>query len=289
VRWTSCRALACLGFVLVTAGCGQAVATTGLAHQAGRSSPSIESEPPQRSVIFNGIAFLLPTGWAVTRPHCGPPANHTVVIGIWTGSCPGSVAGSQAATTGVTLTRLYGRQYALSWPGHRVTWQGQPAWLARQDRAGITMITLSLPWLNAVVAAQSGDPGVARSLLKRVVSRPRDRLAVPANASVVFVQSLAGTDGDGQRRNARVTQPKVVDRLLEDLRKLRPVTSPARACNRSWWPNTAVLTVSGAGTARTYAVRFDRCGLVLAGTGEAGETSQRLESDIRRLVPNSGL
>lgn len=254
------------------------------------TGPSPTSSPPtsSHSVAFQGVEFTLPDGWTVARPHCGPPANDTVVRGVWTGSCPGGI-GDQPPTTGVTLTSIYGRQYALSWPGHRTVWHGQPAWLSQTTSHGTTTVTLSLPWLNAVVTTQSGNSAEARRLLDQVTANPEPGLAVPDQASSIFIQSLAGVDGDGQQRNANITDRHEVETVLSDLRGLSPVTSPAHACNGSWWPSTAVLTVHSSGGTRTYAARFDRCGLVVAGTGSAGVSSQQLLGDIRRLVPNSGL
>jgi hypothetical protein len=280
--------MVCLGFAAVATGCSHAVATTGLPRdQSASPTANVPSATAQRPVDFNGVTMTVPAGWTVVQPHCGPPASDTVVIGRWTGSCPASP--DHQVTTGVSLTSLYGRQYALNWPGRRLTWHGQPAWLARDSQHGTTTFTLTLPWLNAVVAAQSGNPGQARSLLDLVAARPQPGLAVPAHASSVFIQSLAGRDGDHQQRDAKITNPKDIRRLLSDLRHLPLVASPARACNGSWWPSTAMLSVHTASHTRTYATRFDNCGLVIAGTGSAGETSQRLESDIKRLVPTSGL
>jgi hypothetical protein len=279
--------MAGLGVTVAMTACSHPVATAGSSHQSARPLSRVASAPAtaNRTVAFHGITIALPTGWTVARPHCGPPANDTLVIGRWTGSCPAG-PGHQV-TTGVSLTSLYGRQFALNWPGHRLIWRGQPAWLARQSEHGTTIETLTLPWLNAVVATQSGDAARARSLLGLATARPEPGLAVPARASSVFIQSLAGRDRDHRHRDADITNPREVRRLLSDLRNLPLVTSPARACNGSWWPNTAILSVHAVDHTRTYVARFDRCGLVIAGTGSAGETSQRLESDVKRVLPNS--
>jgi hypothetical protein len=242
---------------------------------------------PARSVAFEGITFGLPAGWTVTPGHCGPPANHTVVLGVSAASCPGGR--HTPPTTAAQLTTIYGPQFALSWPGHRTTWHGQPAWFDQQTSNGLTTDTLSLPWSNAVVTAQSGDPVAARKLLEHVsVSTPRG-LQVAHYATSVFIQSLAGHDGDGLQRNATVTDPTDVQQLLADLRALTPVPSPRRACDGSWLPRTALLTVQSGGKARTYAARFDSCDLVIAGTNSAARANNRLLDDIKRLVPNSGL
>jgi hypothetical protein len=81
-----------------------------------------------------------------------------------------------------------------------------------------------------------------------------------------------------------------VHRLLADLRSLKTIHSPRRACHGSWWPDTALLTVHGSnGSARTYAAQFGSCGEVVAGTGAAAAASDQLLADVKRLVPNSGL
>jgi len=247
-------------------------------------SPTASTAAPQ-SVSFQGITFTLPRGWSVAKPSCGP-LEDTVVVGTWSGLC--TLIPPRPATA-VRLTSVYGRAGAQSWPGRRTVWQGQPAWVAEQTSEGVTTATLTLPWLNAAVAAQSADPAKARALLDRVSARSSAGLHVPRQASSVFIQSLAGRDGDGQQRNATVTAPADVQRLLADLRALPPVTSPTRACDGSWWPSTALLTVHSPQGARTYAANFDSCGLVTAGTGSAAAVSQQLLSDVKRLVPNSGL
>jgi hypothetical protein len=251
------------------------------------TGPTPTTSVPPPSVAFQGISFALPDGWTVAQPRCGSPNDHTVVVGTWAGSCP--MMPRNLAATAVTLTSLYGRQFALNWPGHRTTWQGQPAWLATEKTGRITSVTLSLPWANAFVTAQSGDATTARDLLDRVSVRKDVGLDVPVDATSVFVQSLAGHDGDGQQRNTTVTHAADVQRLLADLRALLPVTSPGQACNGSWWPSTALLTVRSGAQERTYAARFGGCALVVAGTGSAARASNQLLFDIRHLVRNSGL
>ena len=238
-------------------------------------------------MTFQGVSFALPAGWRAARPHCGPPANDTVVRGLWTGSCPASLP--QRPTTAVTLTALYGRQFALGWTGRRTTWHGQPAWRHLERHRGLSTTTLVLPWLNVIVTAQSPSPSMPSQLIARVAPNTGKGLAVPSHAAVVFIQSLGRTDGDHQRRNARLTDPASVLRILSDLRHLPSVTSPQRACGSAWWPDTAVITVRHDGEARTYAVRRGSCDLVIAGTGSAGRATVRLDDEIKRLVPNSNL
>lgn len=263
------------------AGCAAASAPpTGV--REARSATAVE-----RHVNFNGVRFDLPDGWRTARPGCGPLANDTVVVGRWYGSCPAQI-GHIEPTTGVRLTALYGRQYVLGWPGRRTSWYGQPAWLAHRAGHGLTTYSLALPWLNAVIWAHSGDAVAAERLLLRVHQRRAPGLAVPNSARSVFVESFAGHDGDGLRREVNLTRREDISRLLADLRALPLVTAPGRACSE-WSSSTATLTIRGASSTRTYAARFDACRLVIGGTGSAASTSQRLLEDLRRLVPNAGL
>jgi hypothetical protein len=275
------------------------VVLLGIAASSCAASPSdqpagagskISRSSPSRTVTLEGIAFRVPDDWRVADPGCGELADHTVVVGFHYGSCPAMV-GHPRPTTAVRLTAVYGRQFALRWRGHRTTWRQQPAWLSHARSRGLTTYQLTLPWLNAVVWAQSGDPVQAKALLQRVEQRAGTAtgLDVPRSASAVFIQSLPGHDGDGLQRNAAITRRRDVHRMLEDLRALEPVSDSATACDGSWWPDTAVVTVRGRAGARTYAARFDSCGLTVAGTGSAAVTSARLMADIRRLVPDSGL
>jgi len=195
----------------------------------------------------------------------------------------------QPPTTAVVLDTLYGPQLGPAWAGQRVLWQGQPAWLSQETTRSRATATLTLPWLNAVVIAQSGDQATARALLDRIAARPGVGLEVPQAAARVFIQSFTGHDGDHQRRNATVTKQSDVQRLLADLRSLPTTTSARAACDGTWDPATATLTVRGPRGERTYAARFGRCHQVMAGTGVAASTDGRLLADIRRLVPNSGL
>jgi hypothetical protein len=246
------------------------------------------SAPEQRSVAFHGIAYLMPAGWQLTKAHCGLP-DHAVTEGVWTGSCPADVS-ELPAPTGVTLTAVFDRRGVSSWPGTRTLWQGQPAWLAHHTAHGVATATLTLPWLNAVVTAYAPIASRAQALLNRVSVHPAAGLSAPSTASSVFIQSLAGRDGDGQNRSTTVTSTSQVDELLADLQSLNPNVPAANACNGSWWPDTALLTVRSAdGATRSFAARFGECDQVVAGTGNAAPSSAKLLADIRHLLPNSGL
>lgn len=189
------------------AGCSYAASSGTSRRSATPIGAATKTVTHSRSVTFHGITFRLPAGWNVAQPRCGPPANDTVVRGVWTGSCPGG-SGGLPPTTAVTLTTLYGRQFALGWAGRRTTWRGQPAWRSQQRSHGLDTTSLTLPWLNAAVTAQSGDPSLLPKLIAMASPHhPRAGLTVPAAASSVFIQSLAGTDGDHQQRNARITDP----------------------------------------------------------------------------------
>src|SRR2546423_15542126 len=114
----------------VVAGVAIAVAAMPSNSSDGVATGPTPTSAPPRSVTFQGISFVLPDGWTVAQPGCRSPDGHTVVLGTWTGSCP--LAPRNIAATAVRLTSIYGRQFALNWPGHRATWQGQPAWLATE-------------------------------------------------------------------------------------------------------------------------------------------------------------
>jgi hypothetical protein len=279
---------------VVVLGAGVAVSVAALRGGDGQPQGIITSPQPttsgpaHRSAVFHGIAYLMPAGWSVTKAHCGFP-DHAVAEGVWTGSCPGGEFGVPTPT-GVTLTAVIDPRGAISWPGTRTLWQGQPAWLSHHTTHGVAAATLTLPWLNAVVTAYAPNAGRARALLDRVSVHPAAGLSVPPAASSVFIQSLAGRDGDGQNRSTTVTSTTDVHELLADLQSLNPNVPAVSACNGSWWPDTALLTVRGAdGATRTYAARFGGCEQVVAGTGNAAVTSTKLLVDIRHLLPNSGL
>src|SRR5579884_2681416 len=65
----------------VVGGCAQSGGHAGQVQSTRR--PAAAAAIAVRSVPFQGIKFLLPSGWRVARPHCGPPANRTVVRGVW--------------------------------------------------------------------------------------------------------------------------------------------------------------------------------------------------------------
>ncbi len=267
-------------------------AFTGHAHEPTAAASHQPARSQHERVGFEGVLFTLPARWTTALPRCGWPAGNTVVINYQTGPallCPAPFRPASLPTS-VTLTTIYGPQYANSWTGQQITWHGQPAWLAAQTKQGVTTVTLTLPWLNVAAAAESPRPARARALLSQLSLRTRSGFAVPQDASSVFIQSLAGRDGDHQRRNATVTSASDVRRVLADLRALGPAQSPRAACDGSWWPDTALLTVHASdGSVRTYAAQFGGCGQVIAGTGAAATVSGDLLADIKRLIPNSGL
>jgi hypothetical protein len=284
-------AVAALTAGAVTA--GTALTGHGQDRPAAARNHHATSVSRHRRLAFEGAVFTLPRGWTTTTwPGCGWPASNTVVINYQTGPalyCPAPHQPTSLPTS-VTLTTIYGPQYADSWTGQRTTWHGQPAWLAVQTQQGVTTIRLTLPWLNTAVTAESPYRARARALLRQLSARPGSGLEVPGDASSVFIQSLAGRDGDSQQRNATITGASDVRRVLADLRSLRPAKSNQAACDGSWWPDTALLTVQPSdGPARTYAAQFGSCSQVIAGTGAAATVSGHLLADIKRLVHNSGL
>jgi hypothetical protein len=292
-RWFAAGASAVAVAVLTAGAVIAGTALTGHGQDPAAARTHNEQAPSRhRLVAFEGVVFTLPGGWSTARPGCGWPPSKTLVINYQTGPgfiCPVPLVPASLPTS-VTLTTVYGPQYANGWTGRRTTWHGQPGWLSVQTKQGVTTFTLTLPWLNAAVAAESPDPARARALLGQLSIRTGSGLEVPQDASSVFIQSLAGRDGDGQRRNATITGASDVRRVLADLRSLRPVQAPRAGCDGSWWPDTALVTVHASdGSARTYAAHFGSCGQVVAGTGAAATASGHLLADINRLVPHSGL
>jgi hypothetical protein len=234
----------------------------------------------------------LPAGWRTAKwQPCGTPANHTVVTSDninpldLTRQCALNLV-PKPLPTSLTLISIFSPTYVSSWNGRPMTWLGRPAWLAVQ-RGQTTTVSLTSPWLNVVVTAQSPDPARARALLGLISARSRPGLAVPPSARSVLIQSL---HGGGRWPHATVTAGAQVRRILADLRALRP-NRFSQACYRGlWWMDTALLTVRApGGSARTYAAQFGRCDEVVGGTGSAFGTSRRLLADIRQLVPDSGL
>ena len=270
-------------------------ASQGGGRQTVTATPAPDPTTAPRSVTYQGVSIAPPAGWTTEQASCTQPAHRTVVIGTWIGGCPQEpVTGVPAAALSVRalygpLSTSTGPQFALGWQGKRITWDGEPAWLLESTQQDVATAVLALPWANALVTARASESASARELLDRVSVRIGDGLAVPATASSVTIESLAGPVSDGQQRRATVTNAADVARLLNDLRSLAPLRSAQQACDGSSLLDTAVLTVSWPGGQRAYAARFGQCAQVIAGTGNAAHTNANLLDDIRRLVPNSGL
>lgn len=251
-----------------------------------------DSTPPPTAieqVRVEGVSFPVPPGWAQAPPACFA-RDRTVVVGFWTGSCPGRFGGGPVAST-VRLAPYFAPQNYGGAQGVRFDWKGQPAWLHQEHQGGATVFTLTLPWLNATISSQSADPTTARQLLDTAVPHPQSDLGVPATADSVLLQSFTGHDGDGQDRSRTITSPVEVNRLLTQLRSLPVTTSEAQACDETVFDQQSVTITIRARPApdRTYRARFS-CGQVEGGTGVAALISNgSLLDNIRRLVPNSGL
>jgi hypothetical protein len=250
------------------------------------TTPSTRPAPQGRMVSFQGVTIVLPPGWRYAHVACGAP-DRTVVVNDPTAMCPYPVTGRHSRA--IVLTSLYGRDFARGWSGTRTRWQGQPAWLAERRSDGESYATLTLPWLNAAVAAQAPSAVAARRLLDQVGTVDLGRLAVPALAKSVRVTSLGA--GGGQRSPVtEVTAPEDVRQLLADLRALPLVRDPGSACDAQWGARTVLLTVpADSGGDRAYAARLDGCGLVVGGTGVAGRVSAALRADLARILPGAAL
>lgn len=253
-----------------------------------RSAPPAIGRPASH-LTFQGVTLGVPAGWRQVRYGCGvPPGNHTVEIGLSHSysPCNGVERTPPARTpTSMVLTRVYGPTWAERWHGRPVTWHGQPAWLAVRSSPGVAELILTLPLLGVSVDARSPDMAVTRALLRLVSPQLVPGLAVPRRASSVFIEAIAGRSA----RHASVTAPAQVRRILADLRALRPAAF-RRSCSLRWGLDTALLTLyQPGGLTRTFAAQLGRCGTVITGTGSAVAVSGRLLTDIRRLVPGSGL
>lgn len=247
-----------------------------------------DSADANTEISFQGVLFSTPSDWHEAKPGCGEPADKTVVLGVHGGSCPVPMGDAPPASW-VHLTAIYGQQFALGWEGSRTEWKGQTAWLNAESPTNGVTLRLSVPRLNVFIAVTAPTRGEADALLDRARPNLGKDLGVSAAADSVLIQSFAGTDGDGQVRSATVTTPSEVQRLLDDLRRLKLADAGTPACDGAWWPNTATLSVRQKdGTERTFAARFDECGQVVSGTGVAGVMSRELRDDVLRLVPNAG-
>jgi len=277
--------------VLLGLGLGLGLSLSGGGNGAQRITPA--QPPPARpqQIAFQGVTFALPSSWHFTRPVCGLPQNHTLAIGTWTSLCS-YVPPPKVPPVAVRLVGLYGPRSAGGTGNNAapIDWHGQPAWITTGTDQNSRTATLDLPWLNVMVVAYAPDAATARALLDRVEVHPQRDLALPPDATSVFVQSFAGHDGDGQNRSITLTRRADVHTLLADLRVLPLITDPAKACATPFSPDTVALTVHGTdGTERTYLARFGDCDQLTGGTGVAAATTATLRADIRRLLPNSGL
>jgi hypothetical protein len=283
MRFRLLRGVLIVSIVLMVA-CSNAEPTRVKAK--GTDSPTTVA---RSDIVFQGASFSLPPGWSNAEPGCGRPSDKTVVVGIWSGSCPGSV-GTPRPSSWVRLTAVFGPQFVDGFSGEQVEWQGQTAWLSDETSFGVTTLRLSVPRLNVVIEAAAPDAADAHALLDRARPRPTDGLGVPLTVPAVFIEGMGGTDGDGLQHNVTVTSSADVTRLLDDLRNAEPVAAGTPACDGSWYRHTALLTVQRNEPAeRTFAVRLDGCGQVVSGTGNAAIVSDHLRADILRLLPNSGL
>lgn len=274
-------AVAAAALLLNPAGHGRVVPAGQPSHRAVRAD---------QQVAFSGVSFALPDGWTVGFRRCGAPPEHGLVLEGDRGfSCPAAPPPG-VVTTSVGLATLHGPRRALGWVGRPIRWKGQPAWIRAQRVEGGTVWTLTLPLLNTAVTAQAPDSNVARALLDRITWTLGSNLKVPASASTIQVQSLAGRDGDGVTRSTTLTAAGDVRQLLSDLSALRVLPIGSAACGPDYTPQMAVLTVRRTdGTEHSFLARFAQCHQVITDTGRAAATDERLLSDIRRLLPTSGL
>ena len=133
----SASAIAVAALTAGPATAGAALAGHVQDRPAASGNHHVASLTRHRRIAFEGVLCTLPSGWkTTTQPSCGWPASNTLVINYRTGPvlyCPAPFQPASLPTS-VTLTTIYGPQYADGWAGQRTTWHGQPAWLAVHAR-----------------------------------------------------------------------------------------------------------------------------------------------------------
>src|SRR5260221_622395 len=210
------RLLAAAASAIAVAALTAGAVVAGAALTGRGQGPAAAGHPrPARSqqgrVGFEGVQFTLPAGWTTAGPGCGWPANDTVVIDYQTRPvlyCPAPFRPASLPTS-VTLTTIYGPQYANGWTGQRITWHRQPAWLAEQTKQGVTTVTPTLPLLNVAAPAEPPRPARARALPSQLSVPTRPRPAGPPG-TVRLGCALHPLPGTGRCPSPRQQQAYVV-------------------------------------------------------------------------------
>lgn len=264
------------------------VAALVSAHKPRSNVVADDSSTP-RGVSFNGVVFDLPHGWTVAKPSCGTLPDKTVTVGTWDSSCGASLP--QTPTTAVQLTDLFGPQRLLGALGTPIDWHGQDRGMLNEEQRGdLHVVTLYLPRLNAVISAQSSDLSTARHLtLDDAHAQEVPDPGLLADTDHVFIQSFAGTDGDGLNRSATITNTEDIAAITGDLRALPTLDRMTPLCDPSQSPQSATITLTKGDQTQTFAARFDDCAQVTSGNGEVSSSTAELHADVNRLVPNSGI
>jgi hypothetical protein len=251
--------------------------------------------PPAAAEVVrvNGLEVPVPSGWHKGVLLCEGPQDHSVNVDAKPGgaSCP-VFQPPTTPPTEVTVHEGYQPQsYGVTgFRGRRIVWQGQPAWTLSYAVKGVTTEELWLPWLNALVEAESTDAKQAHDLAfsgRPVVTRS---LVTMSRVTSVLVQPWPQT---GSRVNLARTFRAAADVaiILHDLRAVPPTSDPTRACSPTFALTAANITLiaPGGNVQQTFQARFG-CGLLLGGTGTAGSLAgSALRRDLRRLLPSSGL
>lgn len=270
-----------------------------LGHGRGTTAPNVANHPSPtpsggtelptdpHSVVLNGIAVRIPTGWKQAFPGiCGFPADRTVVSNDnnhAVASCPMQPPPTHAPSS-ITLSDLYGWAYALGWDGTRTTYHGQPAWVATSVDQGVHEATMVLPWLNGGVTTTAPTEAAALALLQTVEVGTQPDLGVPADADSIWLQVFSATQLKVSEVN--VTSRVGVTTLLDDISGGVSVKA-SKACAGDAVGDSATLTVRSGTRFRTFVALFGTCGQVLSGSGHAVTVDSQLRQDIYLLLPKS--
>jgi hypothetical protein len=267
------------------------VALAGCRPTSHVTVPSHTRTAPTEVVRVKGLEMPVPSGWHTGVLLCVAPQDHSVNVDAKPGgaSCP-VFQPPTTIPTEVTVHEGYQPQnYGVTgFRGRRTVWQGQPAWTLSYAVKGVTTQELWLPWLNALVEAQSTDAKRAHDLAFSGRPAVAGSLVTMPRVTSVLIQPWPHT---GSRTNLarRLRTAADVDLIVHDLRAVPLTTDPARDCSPVFELAAANITLVGPGNAQqTYQARFD-CGLVIGGTGTAGQLAKSaLRHDLRRLLPTAG-
>ena len=192
----SASAIAVAALTAGPATAGAALAGHVQDRPAASGNHHVASLTRHRRIAFEGVLCTLPSGWkTTTQPSCGWPASNTLVINYRTGPvlyCPAPFQPASLPTS-VTLTTIYGPQYADGWAGQRTTWHGQPAWQPQQCTPEVAEVRPPQPSAERAHEDQAVVAGLGETLempaqLVRDLARDCDRPAASARFRLLLDQ-----------------------------------------------------------------------------------------------------